>query len=193
MKINNHLLKVYVFIDNFNSLVEKKIKNIKNIGIIYENTNIPNENFFRVLKFCKKNKIKLYILDNFKTVIKYKISGLVISSANKSISKLPSIQLKKKNIEILGKVHNQLEFYQKKMQGCEIIFLSPIFFTFKYSANKILGISRFNLISLKWNLKLIALGGINLSNYKKIMMTKAVGVGVKTLINYSDKKKPAYI
>jgi len=193
MKINNHLLKVYVFIDNFNSLIEKKIKNIKNIGIIYENTNIPNENFFRVLKFCKKNKIKLYILDNFKTVIKYKISGLVISSANKSISKLPSIQLKKKNIEILGKVHNQLEFYQKKMQGCEIIFLSPIFFTFKYSANKILGISRFNLISLKWNLKLIALGGINLSNYKKIMMTKAVGVGVKTLINYSDKKKPAYI
>jgi len=193
MKINNHLLKVYVFIDNFNSLIEKKIKNIKNIRIIYENTNIPNENFFRVLKFCKKNKIKLYILDNFKTVIKYKISGLVISSANKSISKLPSIQLKKKNIEILGKVHNQLEFYQKKMQGCEIIFLSPIFFTFKYSANKILGISRFNLISLKWNLKLIALGGINLSNYKKIMMTKAVGVGVKTLINYSDKKKPAYI
>jgi hypothetical protein len=25
------------------------------------------------------------------------------------------------------------------------------------------------------------------------MMTKAMGVGVKSLINYSDKKKPAYI
>jgi thiamine-phosphate pyrophosphorylase len=193
MKINNRFLKAYVFIDNFNSLIEKKIKKIKNIGIIYENTNIPNENFFKILKFCKRNKIKLYILDNFKTAIKYKISGFVISSANKSISRLQSFQLKKRNIEILGKAHNQLEFYQKKIQGCDVIFLSPIFFTFKYSANKALGISRFNLISLKWNLKLIALGGINLLNYKKIMMTKAVGVGVKTLINYLDKKKPAYI
>lgn len=193
MKINNRFLKAYVFIDNFNSLIEKKIKKIKNIGIIYENTNIPNENFFKILKFCKRNKFKLYILDNFKTAIKYKISGFMISSANKSISRLQSFQLKKRNIEILGKAHNQLEFYQKKIQGCDVIFLSPIFFTFKYSANKTLGISRFNLISLKWNLKLIALGGINLLNYKKIMMTKAVGVGVKTLINYLDKKKPAYI
>jgi thiamine-phosphate pyrophosphorylase len=69
------------------------------------------------------------------------------------------------------------------MQGCEIIFLSPIFFTFKHGLNKILGISRFNLISLKWNLKLIALGGVNSSNYKKIMMTKATGAGVKSFIN----------
>jgi thiamine-phosphate pyrophosphorylase len=187
MKINNHLLKVYAFIDNFNFLIEKKIKKIKNIRIIYENINIPNENFFRILKFCKKNKIKLYILDNFKAVIKYKISGLVISSTNKTICRIQSAQLKKRNIEILGKAHNQLEFFQKKMQGCKIIFFSPIFFTSKYSTNKTLGITRFNLISLKWNLKLIALGGINLSNYKKIMMTKAVGFGVKTLINYSKK------
>ena len=193
MKINNHFLKAYVFVDNFNSLIGEKIKKIKNIGIIYENTNIPNENFFKILKFCKRNKIKLFVLDEFKTAIKYKISGFVISSKNKSISRLQSFELKKRNIEVLGKAHNQLEFYRKKLQGCEIIFLSPIFFTFKYSTNKILGISRFNLISLKWNLKLIALGGINSSNYKKIMMTKAKGVGVKSLINYSDKKKPAYI
>ena len=59
MKINNHFLKAYVFIDNFNSLIEKKIKKIKNIGIIYENTNIPNENFFKILKFCKRNNKKL--------------------------------------------------------------------------------------------------------------------------------------
>ena len=183
MKINNHFLKAYVFIDNFNSLIEKKIKQIKNIGIIYENTNIPNENFFKILKFCRRNKIKLYILDEFRTVIKYKISGFVISSNNKLISRLQSVELKKRNIEILGKAHNQLEFYQKKMQGCEIIFLSPIFFTFKHGTNKILGIPRFNLICLKWNLKLIALGGINSSNYKKIMMTKATGTGVKSFIN----------
>ena len=103
MKINNHFLKAYVFVDNFNSLIEEKIKKIKNIGIIYENTNIPNENFFKILKFCKRNKFKLYILDNFKTAIKYKISGFVISSANKSISRLQSFQLKKEILKFWEK------------------------------------------------------------------------------------------
>jgi thiamine monophosphate synthase len=182
MKFNNHLINIYIFIESFNNLIEKKILKIKNIRIIYENTNIPSENFFKVLKFCKINKIKLYILDNFRIVLKYKLNGLLISSYNKEISKIQSIQLKKKNIEILGKVHNQLEFYQKIRQGCRTIFLSPIFFTKKYSANKTFGVSKFNLISLNWNSNLVALGGINFSNYKKVRMTKSIGIGVKTFI-----------
>ena len=151
MKFNNHLINIYIFIDSFNNLIEKKILKLKNIRIIYENANMPSENFFRVIKFCKINNIKLYVLDNFRIALKYKLNGLLISSYNKEISKIQSILLKKKNIEILGKVHNQLEFYQKIRQGCGTIFLSPIFFTKKYSTNRILGVSKFNLISLKWN------------------------------------------
>jgi thiamine monophosphate synthase len=143
---------------------------------------MPSENFFKVIKFCKINKIKLYVLDNFRIALKYKLNGVLISSYNKEISKIQSIELKKKNIEIFGKAHNQLEFYQKIRQGCGTIFLSPIFFTKKYGTNKIFGVSKFNLISLKWNSNLVALGGINLSNYKKIKMTKSVGIGIKTLI-----------
>ena len=182
MKFNNHLINIYIFIDSFNNLIEKKFLKLKNIRIIYENANMPSENFFRVIKFCKINKIKLYVLDNFRIALKYKLNGLLISSYNREISKIQSIQLKKKNIEILGKVHNQLEFYQKIRQGCGTIFLSPIFFTKKYSTNRILGVSKFNLISLKWNSSLVALGGINFSNYKKIKMTKSMGIGIKTSI-----------
>ena len=104
------------------------------------------------------------------------------------ISKILFSKIKKK-IEILGKVHNQQEFYQKKKQNCDFIFLSPLFFTKKYSKNKILNISKFNLMSLHWNLKIIALGGIKDSNYKKLKMTRAAGIGLKSL---NDKKKPAY-
>jgi len=182
MKFNNHLINIYIFIESFNNLIEKKILKIKNIRIIYENTNIPSENFFNVVKFCKINKIKLYVLDNFRIALKYKLNGLLISSYNKEISKIQSIQLKKKNIEIFGKAHNQLEFNQKIKQGCGTIFLSPIFFTKKYSTNKIFGVSKFNLISLKWSTNLVALGGINFSNYKKIKMTKSVGIGIKTFV-----------
>jgi thiamine-phosphate pyrophosphorylase len=189
MNLSNRLVNTYIFIENFNSSIEEKIKKFKQFSIIYENKTIPSENFFKILKFCKKNKAKLYILDNFKMVIKYRLDGLVISSKNKIVSKILFSQIKKK-IEILGKVHNQLEFYQKKNQNCDFVFLSPLFFTKKYSENKILKISKFNLISLHWKLKLIALGGIKDSNYKKLKMTKSVGIGFKSLLN--DKKKPAY-
>lgn len=183
MKFNNHSLKIYIFVDSFNSLIEKKIQKIKNIiGIIYENKLIPSENFFRIKNFCKGNKIKFYILDDYRKVIKYKLNGLVISSFNKTISNVRNIQFKKDNIEILGKAHNQLEFYQKNMQSCSTIFLSPIFITNKYSKNKILGISKFNLMTLNWSSRLIALGGIKLSNFKKIKMTKSVAIGIKSFI-----------
>ena len=182
MKFNNHLINIYIFIERINNLIEKKILKLKNIRIIYENTNIPSENFLKVIKFCKVNKIKLYVLDNFRIALKYKLNGLLISSYNKEISKIQSMQLKKKNIEIFGKAHNQLEFHQKMKQGCETIFLSPIFFTKKYGTNRIFGISKFNLISLRWSSRLVALGGINFSNYKKIKMTKSVGIGINTLI-----------
>jgi len=183
MKFNNHSVKIYIFIDSFNFLIEEKIQKIKNIiGIIYENQLIPSENFFGIKKFCKRNKIKLYILDNYKAVIKYKLDGLVISSFNRTISNIQKNQFKKNNIEILGKAHNQLEFYQKNMQNCSSIFLSPIFITNKYSKNKILEISKFNLMSLNWSSRLIALGGIKLSNFKKIKMTRSMAVGIKSAI-----------
>ena len=185
MKFDNHSIKIYIFIDSFNSLIEKKIQKIKNIiGIIYENQLIPSENFFQIKKFCNRNKIKLYILDDYRKVVKYKLNGLVVSSYNKAISNIQNRQFKKNNIEILGKAHNQLEFYQKKMQSCSTIFLSPIFFTNKYSKNKILGISKFNLISLNWSSHLIALGGVKLSNFKKIKMTRSVAVGIKSFIEF---------
>ena len=57
MKINSHLINIYIFIESFNNLIEKKILKLKNIRIIYENTNIPSENFLKVIKFCKVNII----------------------------------------------------------------------------------------------------------------------------------------
>jgi hypothetical protein len=44
-------------------------------------------------------------------------------------------------------------------------------------------------MSLHWNLKIIALGGIKDSNYKKLKMTRAACIVLKSL---NDKKKPAY-
>jgi len=80
-----------------------------------------------------------------------------------------------------------LEYYFKKIQRCEAITLSPVFYNPKYSLNKILGPLKFNLISQNWNENLICLGGINNKNFKRLKITKAKSVGFLSLI----EEKPA--
>jgi len=86
--------------------------------------------------------------------------------------------------------HNQLEYFCKKNQNCKNIFLSPIFFNKKYSANRIYGTNKFRLISLEWKTSLGALGGINRSTIRKIQLTKAKFIGFQSLIK--EKAYPTF-
>ena len=88
----------------------------------------------------------------------------------------------KNKLKIIGSAHNQLEYYFKKRQECEVITLSPLFYNEKYSQNKILNIPRYNLISLFWQEKICPLGGILSTNIKKIKLTKAKCEGLKSFI-----------
>ena len=90
------------------------------------------------------------------------------------------------NFKILGKVHNQNDFYIKQKQGCEGVFLSPIFYTKKYTHNYILNILKFGLISNGWNTKIFALGGVNYFNVKKLKNIRVNGFGFQSFL---DKKK----
>jgi thiamine monophosphate synthase len=70
-----------------------------------------------------------------------------------------------------------MDYYRKIFQGCSAVFLSPIFFTNKYSYNKKLEVIKFNLLSKNWKVNIMALGGIKSKNIKMISLTKAVGFG----------------
>ena len=61
----------------------------------------------------------------------------------------------------------------KEKQGCEEIFISPIFFNKKNKS--FLGIIKFNYLALTTNRKIIALGGINQSNINRLLCTKSKG------------------
>ena len=78
-----------------------------------------------------------------------------------------------KNFKIIGSAHNKIQLINKRKQGCVEVFISPIFKTKKMKF--FLDISRFNQISNSSDLKIIALGGINLSNFYKLKMTKCYG------------------
>ena len=75
-----------------------------------------------------------------------------------------------------------MEYYYKKMQNFNNLFLSPIFFNKKYSQNRIYGTNKFRLISLEWKINLGALCGINKSNIRKIKLTKVKFIGFSSLI-----------
>ena len=176
--MKNNKLDYYIFIEELNeiivrNLIKLKQKKIK-IHIIY-----TKKNYLLISKFAKKNKIPLYFINNLRLAIQYKAKGIFLTASNKS---LKSNIKQTTKLEIIGSAHNQFEYNIKKKQQCSTIMLSPIFYNIKYSPNKILSPIKFNLITLNWNIKVCALGGINNKNIKLINLTKSESVGVKSLI-----------
>ena len=86
----------------------------------------------------------------------------------------------KKGFISIGVAHNQLEFFKKKQQRVNKIFLSPIFQTKKYSKNKILETLKFRTISRRWETNAIPLGGINHLNLRRIKTLNVESFGFKS-------------
>ena len=189
MIFNNTDIKFYFFIDSLDEIIIKNIKNFKKLSFIYKSNSINDiniKNITTISKYCKKNKIPFFISDNFKLAEEYKADGIFLSS---SFKKNKSIFLKKKNFKIIGSAHNQLEYFFKKKQNCDIIMLSPLFYNKKYSLNKILNVCKFNLISMNWTKKICALGGVNLNNLKKLNMTRSSAAAFISLMKENNQKK----
>jgi thiamine-phosphate pyrophosphorylase len=182
-------MKYFYFSTNLN--YQDNLLRYKDKSIIIYSDNYNDKNFIsekeliNLRKICKNKNIKFYIINDLKFAFRHKADGIIITSNNKR----PIYNFNKRIIRI-GIAHSQKEYYEKKQQNCDYIFLSPIFLNKKYSANKILGILKFNLISLNWKIKILALGGINNKSLKKIKLTKSVGIGA---ITFFKKKGPLQI
>ena len=169
--------RVFHFIDNYNP--QYLIKLNKNINLIYRNyKNKININELIELKnFCKKNKYKIYLSNNYKLAIKLKLNGVYIPSFNRDFIKI--IQ-QNKNFDILGSAHNLKEVRIKEKQRVKYLFLSPLF----KKNNKSLGIYKFMNLSKNTKLEIVALGGINSENIKLLKLIKLKNI---SLISYIKK------
>lgn len=181
--MNNTLPKYFTFISSFNENILKN--NNINLGVIYRNylKKIDINEIFAIKKYCKKKGHKFYISNNYKLAVKTRSDGLYIPSFNRTIlhNKFNLIQ----NFKIIGSAHNHFEIKKKIEQGCEAIFVSPIFEIEK--KRKVLGINGFNLLTQNYKVNFIALGGINKKNIKLLKMLRIAGfAGIRL-----HKKKPA--
>tara|TARA_B100001057_G_C22729903_1_gene903307 strand:+ start:310 stop:855 length:546 start_codon:yes stop_codon:yes gene_type:complete len=164
--------KIYYFIQKFNL---KELSNINgSINVIFRN--YDNNNYFEDLiktrNFCKKKGFNLFLSNNVRLAIKLKLDGAYLPSFNKRLI-YKNLNFAKK-FKFIGSAHNISEIKVKEKQNCEEIFLSPIFKTDKHK--NFLDTFKFNLQALETKKDIIALGGINLGNLRKVKLTKSRGI-----------------
>ena len=163
-----HLNKYY-FINKFDPNHIKKLD--KDISIIYRNYNSPlNINLLiKIRDFCKKNRRKFYLSNNVKLALKLNLNGAYLPSFNKDIKHL-NYKIKQ-NFLFIGSAHDLKEIRIKENQKVSQIFISSLF---KLEKNY-LGFYKFMNLSKLSKSKIIALGGINKKNIKRLSLLRISG------------------
>jgi len=174
-------MKKFLFIDDYHTkLIDIQCKRTFIIYRNYKNT----QNISKILKlknYCQKKGNPFILSNNIKLAINLNLNGVYIPSFNKSFSHL-SYDLKKKFL-IIGSAHNLNEVSNKILQKCQYIFISSLF---KKNKNY-LGLNKFKLLTNNIQVPVIALGGINSLNIKKLKMINIKGFAG---ISYFQKKGP---
>ena len=172
----------YYFCKTLNEKIKSnilKFRKLNKISIIFYDPK-PELNQIilgEISKFCKIYNISLYIYNNYLLALKIKANGIYLESKKRDFKHLGSIKLK-----FLGSAHNHREYYVKLKQKCSLIMLSPLFFNNKYSKNRILNPTKFNLMMSSWKTEVGALGGITKKNLNNLNNLKCVNFGVASLI-----------
>ena len=179
--MHNNLKTKYYFINKFDTnIIDQQDKYTI---VIYRNYSkkVNELLILKLKKFCQKKNKRFFLSNNIKLAIKLGLDGVYLPSFNKNFNHM-SYTLKKK-FEIIGSAHNNREILIKEKQGCNIIFLSPIFKVKK--KNSFLNIIKFNFLTLNKKIKFVALGGINNKNLNKLNLLNIYGYAG---ISYFQKK-----
>jgi len=183
--MHNFLPKIFYFISSFDEDCIRKLD--KKIAIIYRNYKKKDiySDLLKIKNFCKKNSRKFYLSNNVKLAIKLKLNGVYLPSFNNQII---DKKIFRSNFILLGSAHNISQIRIKEKQGVDIIFLSPLFPS--KNKKKFLGVSRFKFLANQTKQKVIALGGINEKNIKKLNLINCYGFASISLIkdNYNKIK-----
>ena len=183
-KINSNL--VFILFSWAGKPRDKKSNIVKldnNTAVIYRNyrEKLDLKQIIKIRNFCHNRKIKFFLSNNFKVALKLKCDGAYIPSFNKSFQHL-SYKFRSRFI-LLGSAHNIKEIRIKEKQNVNLIFISSLF---KNNKNY-LGIYKFKFFENVTKRKLIALGGINEKNIKKLGLLDIYGYAG---ISFFQKKRP---
>tara|TARA_B100001989_G_scaffold114229_1_gene80183 strand:+ start:126 stop:683 length:558 start_codon:yes stop_codon:yes gene_type:complete len=171
----------YYFISEYDTNLIKQQD--KKTNIIFRNyySKLDIDKLKILRDLCKKKGCNFFLSNNFKLAINLNLDGVYLPSFNKSFNHL-TYNFKKKFI-ILGSAHSLQELNIKKLQAVKFFFISSLF---KKNKNY-LGIYKFKFFENFTKEKLIALGGINEKNIKKLSLLDIRGYAG---ISFFKKKGP---
>ena len=130
-------------------------------------------------KFCKINKRKFFLSNNIKLALKLDLDGAYIPSFNNDLKHIN--YKKKRDFMLLGSAHNLKQIREKERQSVDVIFLASLF----NKKKTYLGFNKFNNLTKLTKVKIIALGGVNKNNLKKINLLEIYGYAG---ISFFEKK-----
>jgi len=154
--------------------------------------NETNKNIFKIGKkvknICKKYKVKFIINDNPHIAKKLNSDGCHLGQKDMDILKAQKL-LKKKIIGVT--CHNSIKLVRRAIKYKASYIALGAFYTtktksVKYKAN----INTLNLVKKITNVPIVAIGGINSFNYKKLLLNKANFLAISGYIWNNKKYKP---
>ena len=154
----------------------------KNILLIYRKYTEKNDEnlIIKIKKYCKKNRRKIFLANNFRLAIKLDLDGVYLPSFNKDLSS--NTFTIKKNFKIIGSAHNLKDIKIKEIQKVNELFIASLF----RIKNTYLGVYGFKNLSKLTKTPIIALGGINETNLRKLNLLNLKGFSA---INYFGSQK----
>ncbi len=142
----------------------------------------------KIKKICKKYKVKFLINDDPRLAKKVNADGCHLGQKDTSILKARKI-LKNK---IIGcTCHNSIKLAKKAIvNGADYLAFGAFYSTktkkVKYKAN----IKILKLAKKITNVPIVAIGGININNYKKLLLNKANFLAISSYIWNNKQYKP---
>ena len=182
-KITNNL-----FYNSLNLVL--KSKKVKFFQLRLKKENIKKKILIakRILKICKKNNVKLIINDNPYLAVKVNADGCHLGQNDMDISKAKKI-LKNKMIGVT--CHNSIKLAKyASSNGANYIALGAFYKTRTKNVIHKANIKTLSKIKKSVKIPVVAIGGINHKNYKKLLLNKADFLAISGYIWNNKKFKP---
>ena len=197
MKIHN---KKFIYLISPNKIVSKSFYNILNLvlktnKVKFFQLRLKNQRIEKkimiakkVLKICKRNKVKFIINDDPLLALKVNADGCHLGQKDMAINEAKKI-LKNKIIGVT--CHNSIKLAKKALlNGANYIALGSFYKTKTkkviYKANT----STLNKIKKSLKIPVVAVGGINEKNYKYLLLNKADFLAISGYIWKNKKLGP---
>ena len=197
MKIRN---KKFIYLISPNKIKNKSFYNILNIvfkskRVKFFQLRLKKESIKKktiiakkILRICKKNSVKLIINDNPHLALKVNAHGCHLGQRDMNIFDARKI-LKNKIIGVT--CHNSIKLAKiASSSGANYIALGAFFKTRTKKVTHKANIKSLTKIKKLINLPIVAIGGINEINYKKLLLNKADFLAISSYIWNNKKFKP---